>query len=60
MGKVLRESCGMLLLMAALGVLFHAVMELRGREYVGAIILVLTGLSVLQAGVELLRPSIGE
>lgn len=50
----------MLLLIAALAVLFQAVTLLRARDYLACIILVLTGLSLMRAGVELLRPSTGE
>ena len=51
---------GTLLLLVSLGVLFFAVRRLVGHDYVAAIILVLTGLAVLRAGVELLRPTLGE
>lgn len=60
MGRTLRELSGMVLLIAALAVLGYAVHRLGGHDYVATIILVLTGLPLLQAGVELLRPSIGE
>jgi len=55
---VLREGAGLGLVAAALGVLFHAVTELRGRDYLACIILVFTGIWLLRAGVELLRPSV--
>lgn len=60
MNRVLRESSGALLVLASIAVLFYAVRELRGHDYVSAIVLVVTGLSLLGAGVDLLRPSIGE
>jgi hypothetical protein len=43
-----------------MAVLFWAVVQLRSHDYVAAALLVLTGLSVLRAGVELLRPTLGE
>jgi len=33
---------------------------LRERDYLACVILTLTGLSLMRAGVELLRPSVGE
>ena len=47
----------MALVVAALGLLFIAVTELRDRDYLACIILVLTGISLMRAGVELLKPS---
>jgi hypothetical protein len=55
---VLREGSGFALLVLALAVLFNAVSELRGRDYLACIILVFTGIWLLRAGVELLRPSV--
>ncbi|MBN1652553.1 MAG: hypothetical protein JXA30_02135 [Deltaproteobacteria bacterium] len=55
-----REGLGVLLLLSSLATLFYAVSLLRLRDYLACIILVLTGLSLLRAAVELLRPSIGE
>jgi hypothetical protein len=60
MGRSLREGSGTLLVLGALAVLYQAVSVLRGRDYLGCIILVMVGLSVMRAGVELLRPSIGD
>lgn len=60
MRRALRESSGAVLVLASLVVLFFAVRELRGHDYVSAIVLVVTGLSLLGAGVDLLRPSVGE
>jgi hypothetical protein len=48
------------LVLSALSVLFYGVMQLRQRDYLACIILTLTGLSLMRAGVELLRPSVGE
>lgn len=60
MGRILRDISGAVLVLASLGVLFYAVSELRGHDYVSAVVLVVTGLSLLGAGVELLRASMGE
>ena len=61
MGRtLLRDGSGVLLVLAALAVLVLAVTDLRGHDYLAAILLVVTGLSLLRAGVELLRPSVGE
>jgi hypothetical protein len=56
----LRDGSGVVLVLSALGVLFYAVVELRERDYLACVILTLTGLSLMRAGVELLRPSVGE
>lgn len=58
MSRLLREGSGFGLLVLALAVLFNAVSELRGRDYLACIILVFTGIWLLRAGVELLRPSV--
>jgi len=60
MGRGLREGSGALLVLGGLAVLFQAVMLLRTRDYLASIILVSTGMPLLRAGVELLRPSIGD
>lgn len=60
MAHPLRDGTGAVLVVGALCVLFYAVVLLRDHDYVAAILLVVTGLSLLKAGVELLRPSIGE
>ena len=56
----MREGAGSLLVACSLAVLFYGVTELRQRDYLSCIILVLTGLSLMRAGVELLRPTVGE
>ena len=56
----MREGSGALLVLGALAVLYQAVAVLRGRDYLACIILVMVGLSLMRAGVELLRPSIGD
>ena len=58
--KVLREGSGFVLLIGALAVLFYGVLALRGHDFVSAIVLVVVGLALLGASVELLRPSVGE
>lgn len=58
--KWIREGSGGLLVLSSLGVVGLSIAHLRDQEYVGALLLVTTGLSLLRAGVELLRPSIGE
>lgn len=55
-----REGSGLLLLLLALAVLFYAVTALRGHDFVSAIVLVVVGLALLGASVELLRPTLGE
>jgi len=53
-----RYGAGIAVLASALGVLFYGVMSLRARDYLACIILVLTGLSLMRAGIELLRPTV--
>jgi len=60
MAKWIREGSGGVLILCSLGVLGLAIGHLRDQQYVGAVLLVTTGLALLRAGVELLRPSIGE
>jgi len=60
MAKALRDVSGAVLVLAALGTLAYGVTELRGHDYVAAILLVVTGVSLVWAGVELLRPALGE
>jgi hypothetical protein len=60
MGRLLREGSGAVLVLGALAVLFAAVHWLRARDYLACIILVFTGISLMRAGVELLRPSVGD
>ena len=55
-----RAAIGALLVLAAFAVLYGALGELRDRDYVAATLLVITGLSLLGAGTELLRPTVGE
>lgn len=56
----LREVVGVVLVVAALVMLFVGVTQLRAHDYLACIILTFTGLSLMRAGAELLRPSVGE
>ena len=60
MAKHLREGVGVALVVGALIVLGLGIRHLRDQEYVGAVLLVTTGLALVRSGVELLRPSMGE
>ncbi len=60
MSRVLRDGSGALLVLSALAILFYAVVQLRERDYLAAIFLIATGLSLARAGTELLRGVIGE
>ena len=55
-----REVTGVVLVLLALATLFVGVTELRGHDYLACMILAFTGLSLMRAGAELLRPSVGE
>jgi hypothetical protein len=55
-----RDASGVLLVLSALGTLFYSVMQLRQRDYLACVILTLAGLSLMRAGVELLRASVSE
>ena len=60
MGRALRDGTGLLLTVTALGSLFYGVVQLREHDYIASALLLTTGLAVLRAGVELLRPTVGE
>ena len=60
MGRTLRDGSGALLVGVAMAALFFGVVQLREHDYVAAVLLVIVALSVLRAGVELLRPTLGE
>lgn len=60
MSRQLREGCAALLLLSALVLIGIGVQHLRDQEFVGAVLLALTGLTLVRAGVDLLRPSMGE
>lgn len=51
----MRQASGITLLIAGLGVCFYAVVVLNAPDYLGAMMLVFTGTSLLRASVELLR-----
>ncbi|HKU44373.1 MAG TPA: hypothetical protein VJR89_39710 [Polyangiales bacterium] len=60
MASGLREITGVVLVLLALVTLFIGVTELRSHDYLACMILTFTGLSLMRAGSELLRPSVGE
>ena len=60
MGRVVRDATGLALTGGAVGALFYGVAQLRDHDYLAATLMLLTGLAVLRAGVELLRPTVGE
>lgn len=60
MGPVVRDGTGALLVGVAIAALFWAIVQLRAHDYLAAVLLIVTGLSVMRAGVELLRPTLGE
>ena len=60
MGRALRDGTGLALTVGAVAALFHGVAQLREHDYLAATLMLLTGLSVLRAGVELLRHTVGE
>ncbi|MBC7171591.1 MAG: hypothetical protein H5U40_04155 [Polyangiaceae bacterium] len=60
MRKVVRDGSGIVLLVSSLGVLFRGVVTLGRHDYVAALTLVVVGLALLGAAMELLRPGIGE
>ena len=55
-----REFLGFSLTLGALGVLWLAVLDLRGHDYLSAILLAGIGSGLLRAGMEFVRPSVGE
>jgi len=60
MPSAIRDGLGALLVALALAALGGALVELRGHDYVGAVLATFVGLSLLRGGVELLRASVGE
>jgi hypothetical protein len=60
MANALREVTGVVLVLVALVTLFVGVTQLRAHDYLACMILTFTGLSLMRAGAELLRPSVGE
>jgi hypothetical protein len=53
----MRAGIGMLLLICALGTLFYGVVQLRQRDYAACLVLTFTGLSLVRAGVDVMRTS---
>ena len=47
-------------MLGAIVAFVEALSHLRGHDYVSAVLAILLGLAVLGAGVELLRPTVGE
>jgi hypothetical protein len=60
MGRALRDGSGLVLTLTALCAIFWGVVQLNAHDYLAAMLMLLTGLAVLRAGVELLRPTVGE
>ncbi|MEO0324016.1 MAG: hypothetical protein AAF447_13735 [Myxococcota bacterium] len=60
MGDRLRDGFGGALLLGAFAALFAGVRALRGHDYVAALLLVIVGIALVGAGVELLRVRAGE
>jgi len=60
MGRSLRDGSGLLAVLCGLAAVGWGVTLLRDHDYLSAILMLLTGLAVLRAGVELLRPTVGE
>lgn len=60
MARVIRDGSGLLFAILALLALGAGVVELRDHDYLAAALLLVTGISVLRAAVELLRPTVGE
>jgi hypothetical protein len=48
------------MVVSALCILFYGVVRMRDRDYLGCIILTCTGVSLVRAGVEVLRSSANE
>lgn len=60
MARVIRDGSGLVFALLALAALGAGVVELRDHDYLAAALLLVTGISVLRAAVELLRPTVGE
>jgi len=48
------------MVIGALAILFYGVVRMRDRDYLGCIVLTCTGLSLVRAGVEVLRSTAGD
>lgn len=55
----LRDISATVLIVAAVALLLLAVTELRARDYVASLVLVLAGLAVMRGGVDLMGPPRG-
>ncbi len=60
MGRAARDGSGLVLVVGSMGLLYAGIAQLRMHDYLASMLLLGTGLSVLRAGVELLRPTLGE
>lgn len=60
MNRWLRDGSGVLLLLCGLGALAGTVLDVRGHDYLAAMLWATVGLSLVRAAVALLRPSMGE
>ncbi|MGE0787081.1 MAG: hypothetical protein AB7S26_15515 [Sandaracinaceae bacterium] len=60
MAHILRDGTGLVLVLGALGALGWGLSELASHDYLSAILAIVVGLSVMRAGVDLLRPTVGE
>lgn len=60
MARVIRDGSGLLFAVLALAALGAGIVELRDHDYLAAALLLVTGIAVLRAAVELLRPTVGE
>jgi hypothetical protein len=60
MGRAARDGSGLVLVVGSMGLLYAGITQLRMHDYLASMLLLGTGLSVLRAGVELLRPTLGE
>ena len=58
--RAAREIVGFALTGGSVAILWWGIVDLRQHNYVSAILLALVGTAVLRAGVELVRPSVGE
>ena len=48
------------MVVASLVTCFEGLMRLRAHDYLAAVVVLMVGLALLGAGVELLRPTVGE
>ena len=60
MARPLRDASGATAMLAAIAGLVWAVVQLTAHDYVAAILLIITGLTLARTAVELLRPTVGE